>query len=186
MSKPSHSAPKPVDLRSPRLGSPPSQSGPILGRAPSVAAGALSLSLLILACSAAEPGAEEDDGFDTKDVSSDVDSRIRPEDDARPSPREVISLVGMLPSDFPDDVWVYEPSSIVDLPAAASEERYIVFKARETLPIVAAKLEAKLAADGWSGSSLDGGQPVIFRKGDRRVVVGLVDRREETSIRVEY
>ena len=147
---------------------------------------ALSLALLILGCPAADPGAEGDDGFETRDVGSGVDSQIRPEDDAQPTPREVISLVGMLPSDFPDDVWVYEPSSIVDLPAPASEERFIVFKARETLPIVAAKLDARLAADGWSGSSLRGGHPVIFRKGERTVVVGLVDEREETSIRVEY
>ena len=91
----------------------------------SAVAGVLSLSLLILGCPAAEPDAEEDDILDTRDVGSGVDSQIRPEDDARPAPREVISLVGMLPSDFPDDVWVYEPSSIVDLPAAASEERYM-------------------------------------------------------------
>ena len=153
---------------------------------PSATAGAVSLSLLILGCPAAEPGAEEDEGFETSDISSGVDSQIRPEDDARPTPREVISLVGMLPSDFPDDVWVYEPSSIVDLPAPPSEERWIVFQARETSPIVAAKLEARLRADGWSGGTLDGGLPVTFRKGERTVVVGLSDQREETSIRVDY
>ncbi len=152
----------------------------------SAAAGALSLSLLILGCPAAEPGAEEEDSFDTRDVGSGVDSQIRPEDDAQPAPREIVSLVGMLPSDFPDDVWVYEPASIVDLPAAASEERYIVFRAREALPAVAQKMGARLAADGWSGDSLDGGEPVTFRKGDRQIVVGLVDQREETAIRVEY
>ena len=141
---------------------------------------------MILGCPAADPGAEGDDGFETRDVGSGVDSQIRPEDDVQPAPREVVSLVGMLPSDFPDDVWVYEPSSIVDLPASASEERYIVFRARETLPTVAEKMSARLAADGWSGGSLDGGRPVTFRKGDRQVVVGLVDEREETSIRVEY
>lgn len=152
----------------------------------SSAIGALSLSLLILGCPAAEPGAEEDDSLDTRDVGSGVDSQIRPEEDAQPTPREVISLVGMLPSDFPDDVWVYEPASIVDLPAAASEERYIVFKAREPLPAVAEKMRARLEADGWSGGTLDGGRSVTFRKGDRRIVVGLVDEREETAIRVEY
>lgn len=152
----------------------------------SATAGALSLSLLILGCPAAEPGAEEEEAFETSDVGSGVDSQIRPEDDAQPTPREVISLVGMLPSDFPDDVWVYEPSSIVDLPAAPSEERWIVFRARETSPMVAAKLEAKLRVDGWSGGGLDGGLPVTFRKGERTLVVGLSDQREETAIRVEY
>ena len=150
------------------------------------AVGALSLSLLILGCPAAEPDVEEDETFDTADVGSGVDSQIRPEDDAQPTPREVISLVGMLPSDFPDDVWVYEPSSIVDLPSASSQERYIVFRARESLPEVAGKMRARLEADGWSGGSLDGAEPVAFRKGERRILVELVDEREETSIRVEY
>ncbi len=36
------------------------------------------------------------------------------------------------------------------------------------------------------GGSLDEGEPVTFRKGDRQIVVALVDEREETSIRVEY
>ena len=158
---------------------------------PAPVRGSLRLALAVLVLLAAlacrsDPTALEEAPLETFDIDEGADKNIRPEDDVREAPREVVSLIGLLPSDFPEDVWVYEPSSIVDLPAAGSEETFIVFKAREPIAAVAAKLERRLAADGWSGPGLSGGELQTWAKGDRRLGVGLTDRREETDIRIEY
>ena len=147
---------------------------------------AAALVAVVLPSCSGDVAAVREEALETEDIDAGVDKMLRPEDDARATPREVVSLIGLLPSDFPDDVWVYEPSSIVDLPDADSEERFIVFKAREPVDTVAAKLEARMAADGWSGGGLGGGELQTFSKGDRQVRVGLVDQREETQIRIEY
>ena len=143
------------------------------------------LLLLTLGCSTDSSEIEEAP-FETEDVGAGVDHQIRPETDTKPAPREMVSLIGLLPSDFPADVWVYEPSSIVDLPAPDSSELFVTLKARAEFAAVAAKLGAKLAASGWSGASLESGDTVVFRKGERQIVVGLEDQRGETRIRVEY
>ena len=135
-----------------------------------------------LACTPAEESAEEI--LATTDVGGSIDSRIRPEDDLREEARAGL-VVGVLPGDFPGDVWVYQPSIVSSFARTDSEERFVVLRVREEMAAVVEQLDIRLAGDGWRGASLAAGQST-FRKGPRELRVSVRQDRGETLIRIDY
>ena len=145
---------------------------------------AVLLALALLGCPSSPEEALGGE-LETTDIGESVDSQIRPEDDPRGEERDEL-LVGMLPSDFPTDVWVYEPSTVLDFATADNDARFAVLKAREPLATVEQRLERRLTGDGWRGGELGEDAARVFTKGERRIRVRLEGDRGETTIRIEW
>ena len=135
------------------------------------------------ACRRAET-APADETIETVDVGEGIDSNIRPEEDVRAEVRER-GLLGVLPGDFPGDLWVYEPASIVDFGAAEGGRSFVALRAVATPAEVARRLRAEESARGWEASAATS-TLLTFSKGGRRVEAELEQRGNETWIRIEY
>jgi hypothetical protein len=149
---------------------------------------------LVAAIVAATPGcrgrstaaskAPADETLETVDVDEPIDSQIRPEDDERAQVRDR-GLVGVLPGDFPKDLWSYEPASIVDFGAAEAGRSYVSLRTVASPQEVTRRFQAQESARGWRvttpASSL-----LSFSKDGRLVEAELEQRGNETWIRIEY
>lgn len=135
-----------------------------------------------LFCAPADEAVEET--LSISDVGDSIDSRIRPEDDRQEEARAEL-LVGTLPSDFPADVWVYQPSTVSSFGASDSENGFLELRVREELAAVAEQLDLRFAGEGWRGESLSAGRSSL-RKGPRRLQVSLREDHGDTLIRIEY
>jgi hypothetical protein len=95
-------------------------------------------------------------------------------------------LLGVLPGDFPSDLWVYEPSSIVDLGAAADAGRaYVALRTVAAPGEVARRFQAEERARGWE-VAVAAPTLLTFSKTGRLVQAELEQRGNETWIRIEY
>lgn len=137
--------------------------------------------LLTVACSG--PPAQEAP-IETVDVAETVDSQIEPEEDIRAKVREK-GLVGVLPGDFPEDLWAYQPASIVDLGYSPDGRGYVGLRTVGALADVRQRLLEEQEERGWEGSVAGPGL-VVFRKGGRRAQVALEAKGNETWMRMEY
>jgi hypothetical protein len=135
------------------------------------------------ACRRAEKAPAEDT-LETVDVGEGIDSNIRPEDDVRAEVRER-GLLGVLPGDFPGDLWVYEPASIVDFGAAEGGRSFVALRAVAAPDDVARRLRGEQSTRGWEVEAATG-TLLTFSKGGRRVEAELEQRGNETWIRIEY
>jgi hypothetical protein len=140
------------------------------------------LSWLLAACGATEEGAPE--ALDTVDVSAAADSNLRPQEDIQEKPREVVSL-GVVPGDFPRDVWVYEPSTVMDFSAPGASQAYVVLRARQPLTRVEADLDRELGQRGWKPTSA-AADSTTWDKDGRQVTIGLQQQGADTFIRIDY
>jgi hypothetical protein len=93
-------------------------------------------------------------------------------------------MAGILPSDFPSDIPVFSPSSLVDF-GSPGVERYVELDTPAPIRGVRASLEAQLASAGWSGSG-PSGETLLFSKAGRQLRVVLEDLSAGTRIRYEY
>ena len=144
----------------------------------------LLIGLLVLAsaCGPADDG--EPEVPDTIDIGAAADSNLRPQDDQQAEAREVVSL-GVVPGDFPEDVWVYQPATVMDFSDRAADQRYVVLRAPERLPTVDARLQRELSERGWSLASA-AGNSTTWSKDDRRVSIELQEQGADTLIRIVY
>ena len=125
-----------------------------------------------------------EDAIETVDVPESIDSQIRPEDDTRAELRER-GLLGVLPGDFPSDLWVYEPASIVDFGEAEAGRSYVALRTVATPAEAARRFQAEERARGWEVAVV-APTLVTFTKGGRLVEAELEHRGNETWIRIEY
>ena len=139
--------------------------------------------LVAPACRRGEPDAGGDP-VETVDVGESIDSRIRPEEDPRAEVR-ARGLVGVLPGDFPSDLWVYEPASIVDFGTAEPGRSYVALRTVATPEAVSRRLQAEEGQRGWQVSVV-APTLVTFSKQGRLVEAELEQRGNETWIRIEY
>ena len=95
------------------------------------------------------------------------------------------SLAGVVPEDFPEDVPIYTPSSLVDFGEIREGWRYLEFDTAKTPPAVRAKLKTGLVDNGWLPSTAGGGVE-SYLKGGRRLGINLSDLHPGTRIRYEY
>jgi hypothetical protein len=151
-----------------------------------VLAGAVIAAWSILACQ--RPVEDEDPNQDSElevvDVDEPIDSQIRPEDDQRAQMRDR-GLLGVLPGDFPKDLWAYEPASIVDFGAAEAGRSYVSFRTVGSPQEVSRRFQAQERARGWQVTTA-ASTLLTFTKDGRLVEAELEQRGNETWIRIEY
>jgi hypothetical protein len=140
----------------------------------------------ILACRrpVEDPATEEAVDLEVVDVDEPIDSRIRPEDDPRAQLRER-GLVGVLPGNFPQDLWAYEPASIVDFGEAEAGRSYVSFRTVGEPSEVSRRFQAQERARGWEVTA-PASTLLTFTKDRRLVEAELEQRGNETWIRIEY
>lgn len=134
-------------------------------------------------CRRAETAPAEET-IDIVDVGEGIDSQIRPEEDERAEVRER-GLLGVLPGDFPKDLWVFEPASIVDFGAAEGGRSYVALRAVAAPADVARRFQTEERARGWEVTAATS-TLLTFSKDGRRVEAELEHRGNETWIRIDY
>lgn len=134
-------------------------------------------------CRRGEPTADGD-AIAAVDVGEPIDSQIRPEEDERAEVR-ARGLLGVLPGDFPSDLWVYEPASIVDFGAAEPGRSYIALRTVAAPAEVSRRFQAEERKRGWQVAVV-ASTLLTFSKDGRLVEAELEQRGNETWIRIEY
>ncbi|HVR28890.1 MAG TPA: hypothetical protein VMS86_05090 [Thermoanaerobaculia bacterium] len=134
-------------------------------------------------CRGGEPTADGA-AIEAVDVGEPIDSQIRPEEDERAEVR-ARGLLGVLPGDFPSDLWVYEPASIVDFGAAEPGRSYIALRTVAAPAEVSRRFQAEERKRGWQVAVV-ASTLLTFSKDGRLVEAELEQRGNETWIRIEY
>ncbi len=131
------------------------------------------------------PGAAapEPDPIETVDVGTSIDSQIDLGSDAKAAQRRE-GFVGVLPGDFPRDVYVYEPSILFDY-GNDPGNRFIRLRIRRPASEVAETYARRLRSDGWSGPDL-GSDLVTYAKAGRSIRVQVVSEEGGTLLRIGY
>ena len=93
-------------------------------------------------------------------------------------------LVGILPEDFPDDLPIYLPASLVDFGPADGGWVYVNLLTPHALARVERELSARLRDNGWTVTASGGGKRL--RKGGARARLLVKDARPGTEFRFEY
>lgn len=98
----------------------------------------------------------------------------------------VDDFAGALPEDFPKDLPLYQPSSLVDF-GETSRGFSVSLLSPDGLPKVRRSLYERLDNGGWQTSDGSGpGESVVLRKDGRRVWLTFEDGRPGTIYRFEY
>jgi len=130
------------------------------------------------------PGSDESKPLETVEVDEGPEAALTTEYDEFAAPRPAQEMAGVLPSDFPSDVPIFSPSSLVDF-GSPGGERYVELDTSAPMNGVRASLESQLSNAGWrsTGSS---GEARVFTKAGRELRVVLQDLSAGTRIRYEY
>lgn len=149
-------------------------------------AGIVMLSLLFVgACGKRTgPGSDDSKPLETVEVDEGPEAAFTIENDEFAAPRPAQEMAGVLPSDFPADVPVFSPSSLVDF-GSPGGERYVELDTSAPLNGVRKSLESQLSNAGWSNSGSTG-ETTLFVKAGRELRVVLRDLSAGTRIRYEY
>ena len=149
---------------------------------------ALTLLLSVLsafALSCQRPGALPDENdLETVDVDLGPTASLTPEGDAV---EENLSndQSGALPGNFPSDLPIYLPATVVDFGAVDDSRSYVVLTTDDPRDRVETELRRKLERSPWTSTA--GGSGSFDRsKGPLRAIFRLAVRGQQTEIRVEY
>lgn len=145
--------------------------------------------VLLAACgdSGGERPESELESLETEDIGAVFDAGLSTEEDQKGRPREDPEVAGVLPGDFPGDIPLVKPSSIVDFGELSDGRHYVEIDTSVPLSRVSADLARDLAGFGWAGNGdpASGGS-AIYSKGGRVLGLGLTDLSPGTRIRYEY
>lgn len=109
---------------------------------------------------------------------------MQPDDDQQAVVTKDDGLIGLLPGDFPVDLPIFTPSSLIDFGDVGPGLKYVTLQTDRPLPEARAGLVQKLAEHGWH--PLDD-EPDILRKNDRQVRVHFGEGSfGTTEIRIDY
>lgn len=122
--------------------------------------------------------------METVDVDEPVDSQIRPDQDQRAQVQDR-GLLGVLPGDFPSDLWAYEPASIVDFGAAEAGRSYVALRTVGSPAEVSRRFQSQERSRGWQ-VTVATATLLSFSKEGRLIEAELEQRGNETWIRIEY
>lgn len=144
--------------------------------------------LSLLAVGACGKGKSSDSGeskpLETVDVDEGPEAGLTTENDGFAAPRPTQEMAGILPSDFPSDIPVFSPSSLVDFGSPAGG-RFVELDTSTPITGVRASLQSQLSNAGWSSSGTTG-ESLVFVKAGRQVRVVLKDLSAGTRVRYEY
>lgn len=144
------------------------------------------LSLLVFAACGGKtaPGGDGSEALETVEVDEGPEAGLTTEFDEYAAPRPSSEMAGVLPSDFPSDVPVFSPSSVVDF-GSPDTQRYVELDTSAPTEGVRAALISQLSEAGWSSSSATG-DAMVFTKAGHRLRVVLEGLSGGTRIRYEY
>jgi hypothetical protein len=132
----------------------------------------------------ATPGAGEP--LEIEDVSPPVDAGLSTDSDVKGARIEdVAGVSGVFPGDYPRDLPMHEPASIVDFGAAPEGWSYVDLDSPSSRALVAADLERRLMGAGWAVEDLAADGLRASRAGVE-VRMSLTGSSAGTRIRVEY
>ena len=133
----------------------------------------------LVACDRSGPEAKQPKELETVDVGGGFDAQLSTEEDERAKRLEV-DMGGVLPSDFPEEMPILTPSSIVDFGPG-----FVEIDTPLPMSEVQSSLGAQIQRSGWTVTSIgDGGS--LYSRAGRRVKVVLTDFGSGTRIRYEY
>ena len=139
---------------------------------------------VLLGCGRSEPKPRKPKELETVDVGSGYDADLSTSTD--PRERRIESeLGGVLPSDFPADMPIFSPSSIVDFGQPGGSGRFVEVDTPVPRSEVTSSLGARIERAGWAVDSVGEGGNTYSNEG-RRVRVILTDIGSGTRIRYEY
>jgi hypothetical protein len=143
----------------------------------------LALGACLCACSGGGAGNEEatTKPIPIEEVAAPVGSALSLEKDRQGQVREE-SFAGVLPGNFPADVPVYHPATLVDFGAAAAGRAYVVFQTPDTPGVARPRFTKLVQARGYQVAA-DGATMV---RGERVLRITYEDARPGTRIRIEY
>lgn len=94
------------------------------------------------------------------------------------------AFTGVLPSDFPADLPLYDPSNLTDF-GSDGGARYVLMFTPDAATMVRDRMQVELARSGWA--QIDGDEVRgTYRRGSRAVILDIRDANPGTEIRVEY
>lgn len=145
-------------------------------------AGSIALATLLALASCGGGEVTEMEELETVDVTPalEVDTSEDPQGRARSA-----ELVGILPGDFPADLPLYLPASLIDFDETASGRPTVSLLTPEGISTVRRVLFARAREQGWTAASGDGGA-IVLRKGGRTALLRLEEARPGTVYRFEY
>lgn len=137
------------------------------------------MALLALAGCRGEPETRE---LETVDVTPalEVDSSDDPQGRARTP-----DLVGILPSDFPSDLPLYLPASLIDFGQSARGRPTVSLLTPDGISTVRRVLFGRFQERGWTAAAASDGT-IVLRKGGRTAWLRLEEARPGTLYRFEY
>ena len=140
--------------------------------------------LVLVACSRSEPGPKKPKELETVDIGETYDAGLSTEGDQRERRLEA-DMGGVLPSDFPSDMPIFTPSSIVDFGQPGGSGTYVVVDTPVPRSEVTSLLATRIQRAGWTVDAI-GDEGKIYTRDGRRVRVILSDLGSGTRIRYEY
>jgi hypothetical protein len=94
------------------------------------------------------------------------------------------AFTGVLPSDFPSDLPLYDPSSLTDF-GDHGRARFVLLFSPDAATMVRDRMRGELARSGWA--LIEGGmQRGTWRRGSQSLILDIQDARPGTEIRIEY
>ena len=130
------------------------------------------------------PGSDASKPLVTVEVHEGPEVGFTTANDEFAAPRPTQEMAGILPSDFPSDVPVFSPSSLVDF-GSPGAERFVELDTSAPIKGVRASLESQLSNAGWNSSgSTD--EAMVFVKSGRQLRVIVKDLSAGTRIRYVY
>lgn len=133
----------------------------------------------LTACDGSSSTPDQPEELETVDVGGGVDAELTTEFDERARQVE-IDMGGVLPSDFPPEMPVFVPSSVVDFGPG-----FVEVDAPVPTAEVQTSLGAQIQSAGWAVDSTGDGGSVYSRAG-QRVRITLTDLGSGTRVRYEY
>lgn len=141
---------------------------------------ALLVIFILGGCGAAPPANEPAPArVATVEVGAAPDATLSTQGD-RVETRHESAFAGVLPTGFPKDVPVYEPSSLVDFGESGGWS-YAVFQTPQDLAVARQRFQELLRARGWAADSAAG-----FAKQGRHLRLAFENAHPGARIRVEY
>jgi len=153
---------------------------------------ALAVALLVLAACGEEarrrggtPGGGEP--LEIEDVTPPVDAGLSTDNDVKGAKIDdaATGISGVFPGDYPRDLPMHEPASIIDFGAASGGWSYVDLDSPSSRALVAADLERRLTRSGWTVES-SGAEGLRASRAGEEVRMSLTGSSAGTRIRVEY
>lgn len=138
---------------------------------------------LVAAAGCPGSGSSESGEIETVDVRPSRTSMLTTAYDVE-APERREAFTGVLPSDFPSDLPVYDPSNLTDF-GDEDRSRFVLLFTPDAVTMVRDRMRGELAQSGWAliEGSLERG---TWRRGSQSVVLDIHDARPGTEIRIEY